>query len=554
MFSASLIAAMYQSLDDGRESATPLETTHTNFFSVAMQMRDLLRRFPDEKSTLPIVGYSKLLSGENTWFPEINTDSFDDEPLRFFWGRVPLTELIEYLAEFHGRSAEEELFDLGTPLRENATGSSFDATCANLLAKTATASTTSRIAMVDSGESKFGDVPNDYNGKLRHAITQDVILSDHAEKILSVMLERLDGYGVLAETEVSCALVKKPVKPIGRACFRHANAVEMLDALKALRAVISNDTIPTAINMSLGTHVGPHNGDSPLEAYATRIGNLRANRFFHASAGNDGLSGVAAVRSVTANQREFFQISVNQGCTDILVEFWWHDPKPSSVSLEATVLAGDSQRPLTKLWIDSKTAGRTLKSAPQGFGRTLVKSLFHSQCRNDMSCIAFALSAPNASPLTPVDVQFAIDASDDIVVNGWIVVCGGARAMFVEGGSSATITVPASAPGILSVAGLDNQGRPWAQSSRGPAIVYDRSPGQRAPTAPSMAHRADWHGEYGTSFASARACGDTVNVVQDPQRLRNCGTILDLICESYQLARTQPQAWSVRTGYIAVKN
>jgi len=61
----------------------------------------------------------------------------------------------------------------------------------------------------------------DYGGRLRHAVTTNIELSDHAEKVLSVLLERLNAKNVLGNTKVSCALVRRPppLSPPGRAVW-----------------------------------------------------------------------------------------------------------------------------------------------------------------------------------------------------------------------------------------------------------------------------------------------------------------------------------------------
>jgi len=66
-------------------------------------------------------------------------------------------------------------------------------------------------------------------------------------------------------------------------------------------------------------------------------------------------------------------------------------------------------------------------------------------------------------------------------------------------------------------------------------------------SSPLLAHRADLGSEFGTSFASPRACGDVVKVMADPARRANCNDAIDLICETYGVSKAT--AWNARNGY-----
>jgi len=116
--------------------------------------------------------------------------------------------------------------------------------------------------------------------------------------------------------------------------------VEMLDAIMALEAQLTQDNLPAAVNISLGTHIGPHNGDSPIEEYiATKL--VRpGERFVVAAAGNDGGSGVAAKRVLVANERDFLSLRTGgPRCNEVLVEFWWDDANGGDLTIEAEIYA-----------------------------------------------------------------------------------------------------------------------------------------------------------------------------------------------------------------------
>ena len=173
------------------------------------------------------------------------------------------------------------------------------------------------------------------------------------------------------------------------------------------------------------------------------------------------------------------------------------------------------------------------------------QSLFHAKCRNNLGCIAFAISTSRKA-LPVLEVKFGLMSTSDVVVNAWIVVCEERpQTAFVEGRQDGTITVPASESAVLSVAGTEVTGQLWEGSSRGPAAQYQ--PGMAALRVPLMAHLAALGGEFGTSYSSPRACADAIRAMADPQKLHRCNNATDLIREAYGLTRLP--AWNPRTGF-----
>ena len=329
---------------------------------------------------------------------------------------------------------------------------------------------TAGIAIVDRGNPSPGSSPDDFHGKVHHAVTQDVVASAHALQVLKVALERLKGSNTIHETSVACALVTPPSKAIGLRCFEHANVTEMLAALQSLGSWLSS-SIPWAINVSLGAHVGPHNGESPLEEYIARIASPSHGRFLVAAAGNDGMTGVAGRRELKAGVRDFLKIRTGpNGATELFLEFWWQEPTSASgFSMAIEAWPYDQKgTPLQSgpVRIDAQRSGSILHSTTGFQGHTL-STLFHSAVRNGMSCAALGIS--NTSGLPVFDLEIGFEASHDVVVNGWIVVCTDPLTAFVEAGNEGTVIVPATAAGVLCVAGIDANGQPWSRSSRGPA-------------------------------------------------------------------------------------
>jgi hypothetical protein len=460
--------------------------------------------------------------------------------------------LVGYFNEYHWRDAEQEYVDLGTPLSVMGSGSKFDQDCAGFLAKTASVpgEATVRAAIIDLGKDSLAS-PDNYGGRLSHAVTGNIELSDHAEKVLSVLLERLDNNGLLPNTSVSCALVRPPAVliGIGKSCFEQSTAVELLDAVKALDAHLAKPALPTAINVSLGTHVGPHNGDSPLEEYISDKMVKKNDRFLIASAGNDGGRGRGGKRQLVANEREFLSVHTGPRCKDLLVEFWWDDSNNASLSIEANIyeIVATGGRALHGVVrIDPNVAGATLNVAPAGLpGHMVTHSLFSGKCRNNLSCTAFTISTTRAA-LPLLEVLFAIDAATDVIANAWIVVSDRQTA-FVEGGQDGSIMVPASDTAVLSVTGAKPGGEIWEGSSRGPAAQYQSV--RIIESSPLMAHLAQLSGEYGTSYASPRACADTLVAMADAGKRKRCDDAVHLICEAYGLSYNTLPDWNPRIGF-----
>ena len=487
--------------------------------------------------------------------------SFVDYQLRgpqaFFWGRIPLNVLVNFFIEFHGHAPDQEFVDLCAPFRASGSGSTHDTNCAALLANAAShppsgcASTAKvSIAIVDLGDDKRAP-PDDYGGKLRHAVT-GAGLSDHAEMVLSVLLDRLQHNGILADATISCGLVTPPKAgaiAIGRSCFEQASTAEMLDAIKALDPLLTADKTPAAINMSLGTHVGPHNGVSPLEEYISGTFTAK-NRFLVVAAGNEDRFSCAAKRDLKANQEETMTLSTGPLCKEVLVEFWWNDATVADLSIEAEVWEvnpAHSRSNIGTIKID-KGRGTALARARAGLPASVVAhSLFAAKCQKDFSCIAFAMSETSGAPLPNLQIFFTLKAIADVTVNAWIVVAEPDPLTALSGGGPVgTITVPATDASVLSVAGLeDATGKIWKGSSRGPAAQY--ASGAPATSSPLMAHLAALGTDFGTSFASPRACADVAAALADPTKLPHCTDATSLMIAAYGLTPPLP-AWNARTG------
>lgn len=191
-----------------------------------------------------------------------------------------------------------------------------------------------------------------------------------------------------------------------------------------------------------------------------------------------------------------------------------------------------------------------MAAANRGFNGVTCESLHHARCNGNFSCVAFAMSAASASDLADltIDIEMRCSEHANVAVNAWMVVADKDGAGFVGGGSSGSITVPATYGKAFSVAGVEDiphadpalqgQPQPWKDSSRGPAANYHTNGRRSRPTLPKLAHRVDGSiNGHGTSFAAPRAAGDVVeSILRDaadahhPRRLR-------IYADADQLAR-----------------
>jgi hypothetical protein len=427
MFSPSLAAMLFQSIaQDVLSERQRKESTHIGGDSGLSAMASRLVSFPWapleltpidfewetwtalgpaplEWSRLPVVGRVASDIELGAFREYITSDRA--EGFVYLWGRVPVDVLANSFAEVRDEPADRYYLDLGTPLRTEGSGTRYDKDCYRDLQLTAPnpGSAKCGVAIIDLGQDPKHGL-DDYNRRLRHTVTGNIELSEHAEKVLSILLARLGT--LLPDTTVSCALVRRPATAIasGKGCFDQATSVELCDAVLALEPQLNSDNLPAAINISLGTHVGPHNGDSPLEEYiATKLCRPR-DRFVVVAAGNDGGSGLAAKRELSAGSRDYLKILTGRRCQDLLVEFWWYEPVASTVFVEVDVFeliatGGRAHRGTAR--IRSGKSGNILNLVRMGLPSSFIaQALFHSRCRNDLSCRPLRLSLRWKAPST----------------------------------------------------------------------------------------------------------------------------------------------------------
>jgi hypothetical protein len=248
----------------------------------------------------------------------------------------------------------------------------------------------------------------------------------------------------------------------------------MLAAVQAIDALLDNDKLPAVVNMSLGTHVGPHNGDSLLERYISGTLFKPSDRFLFAAADNEGEKGISSRLDLRKGEADYMNLIVDEQCTELLVEFWWDDVGSADVEIVAEIEGGGFAP--SRVVIRPGVKGLTTVLAPASMGwRPAVTFLtfLESRAHGTMSWIAFA--ATRATPAPEFRVSFDLTAkSADAAVHAWIVICDAAmKTHFTRGGRESTIAAPTSDPKVASVAGFDRAlGQMWRNASRGPASRY----------------------------------------------------------------------------------
>lgn len=482
-----------------------------------------------------------------------------DESRGFVWGRIPLDDLIKHYFANSEDPVDEEYVDLGTPVWAASSTTCVTSGVATLLGNTPSPANASvGVALVDLGETPSPGVtnaPRDFGGKLRHVnypAGTSIDLSTHAEEVLEVLVDRLNHRGMLSAATVSMALIDNP-RPdqvrLSKDCFNQHCAPEMLNAVQAINSLLDGDKLPdgtlmpAVVNMSVGTHVGPHNGQSPLESYISGSVFKPKRRFPFAAAGNEGLHALSDRLDLKQGETDYMDFLATDKCTELLIEFWWEEAAgPADVEIVVETEASGMSKSVIP--INSGSAGPKLVASTVGQRRSATFfTLCQSQAHGKMSCIAFAVTrpatTPGTGPLPEFQISFDITArSSDAAIHAWTVICDKKRkSRFAQGGPEGTVCVPASDPMVVSVAAFDPARKQmWRSSSRGPASCYDLS----APTeSPMMAHLSNNLGGHdGTSFACPRAAADATKPLANSGTQANCTEAKKLIEQTYGTIET----------------
>jgi len=562
MFSPSLVSMMLHSVWSDLAQDLPMRRFQYSK-DVADDIWRTVQRYGQPEAgvpKLPVLGRTRSSAIFEALGGDLFITKFMEGDGYFFYGRVGVDRLARTYLDRHELPSEEEYLDLGTPVLSLAavgstSTSTFESDCDAWLRAAAAsgAQKTIRVALIDQGKRALNQTPNDFGGNLQHLETKDIEMSDHALAVLWALLGRLRAHGILDQVELLCALVKEPGPQVGRKCFEHASAVELAHAADLVQQQMAGVAMPIVTNVSMGTHCGPHNGQSPLEDFLRATGAVASERFLVVAAGNDGLRGIAAKRELEDGVREYIRLATGSvGCGELLIEFWWRDDSGNGLAVGVTLTDLQGTPVCPTIDIDSGLAGSTL-SAVGSIGGVICSSLYHARTHQDMNCIAFALSTRAAGALADLHLDIALECKSDVVVNTWVVVSADRGTAFVSGTSEGSVTIPATEEAALSVAGGEKSGQPWAHSSRGPTAHYD-APGTSSgrTTGPYLTHRAQLGraGLQGTSFAAPLVSADVVQVLVGGWRPTSSTTTEDVAKQVLLANGISPSPIrSPRTGY-----
>ncbi|WP_437659049.1 hypothetical protein [Sorangium sp. So ce1182] len=551
MFSASLTTAIFHTIfRSGPELPDQFERNE----KLPRILQRLINQRRSELSTYTVPTIVRTLRPLSQLQKLAPFRTIDSPSGTFLWGRLSIVRLIDYMVDGAGVPPEDEYFDLGTPF-ERAGGDDPFVTCSSLLTKSAWAHAPKAIAaVIDCGDDNAGGTPETFGGCLTHLVTQDIVMSLHAERVTATLIDELNNLGALSDVHVVCALVRPPKSVFGLDVLKQDNCVELIDAISETTQYISNISCDAVVSISMGTHVGPHNGSSPLEQIAASAVMPSSRRYVVAAAGNDGERGVHATMHLPDNTPDVLRLQIGPtGTTELLVEFWWEDDGTNDVSIEVDVRDAADNEAFTKpLTISSATS-----LTPFSAGNATYKqhSLIGAISTGSMRCISYGLSAlQDPGDLSNCDIRFIVTAArGNVVIHAWLIASADRKTTFVQSDLHGTVTAPSTADDVVGVSGVDALKRPWSQSSRGHSFVplHRRCWLCGAFESPKIAHLARFgsghsSNSWGTSFAAPRVSARILSALVDPAKRHRCSSVSSTLEE---LLGAPLGTWNPRVGY-----
>lgn len=503
----------------------------------------------DDEPLFPIVGRTRQAPPPSL---DGQIDVFEAQPgergspFSFFYGYVKASSLRPLATQDREQPADVEYIDLGAAIETEAPAQPDIDRCVALLRRCTPDISRARfvVGVVDRGVSSATG-PTSLGPGLT-LLSPHLDYDDHALLVLGVLLEALERKGVLSECHLAMWLVGHPPPWVQSSPFQRGNMPELFRGLKAMFDLMAKHPRKgRAVNLSMGAHVGPHNGYSPIEELVDSVST--ADCRLHVAAGNDGLRAVHASRQLVVGVPEDLIVQMGPGGEDwILVELWW-DADCGDVSLEAALLDAHGKSVFTGSAQVSST--KNTAGGPQ-------YAAFTDRCHDTMSCISFGLKRSPHSNLANNQLIFSLETSSHAAVHAWIVECSDPQTAFLAGGQDATFRVPSTAREALCVSGAEGATKPWRKSSRG---ASDTTVGNSvAPVctqywrtwtgagAPHLAHQVldATTGTSGTSIASPRAVAETIALLAATGKTLRSSDEL-----SAELLGQRRVAWNNRTGH-----
>lgn len=567
MFSASLVSMMLHTVWSDLQVAR-VATAHPSMNDVADDIGRFIGMYLDSlrpRPSIPITGTTEKVGNLDGYVTAVELETASGTAAFSVFGRVPIDVLGTRLKDTCNVDASREYLDVGTPIDPAQFTMPVDLSgCIGemgVLSHSDPALLKVVVALIDVGDSIQGARPDDVNGRVHHVVTKDIQFSGHAARVFETLLRRLRHHRVIDEVEFIGALVPPPRTPIGRHCFEHANVVELQQTLNALSTHIAGINKPVVANISLGTHVGPHDGTTPLELFISRSMPLSRQRHFICSAGNDGMNSLSAQCFLEPDIPEYLRVRTPPtGCAELLVEMWWQEASTGSVQASVEFTGANGRQRGSAVVLSAATAGATMQVTGPGFPGVVCESLYHGHYAGDLHCISLALSTNNIATLADMTVDIELlSPHGGLGVSSWIVLPRHPRCEFVGSGlGHSSITMPATMENAVSVVGVEPNGLPWKHNSRGGSAPFVPQP--------RISHLAAFGsaGHQGTSYAAPRVSSDLVERIlrafATPQNGNALAIFLDpddaidAILKKNSAGYTGPRGatWHHRTGFGSI--
>ena len=554
MFSPSLQTLLLLSASQDRFAA---DTARDNLFASWVQLASWLQTSPpsNRPRKWPVVGTSSAVT--SPWFDQSYGLEFAPQLLGRgssenngfgIWGWIDAQSLTTMYANRAEYGADLEYIDLGAPVSAFAPASAAaKASLRSLLnAAPVSAQANSVVAIVDLGVRAAASNPDNFGGRIEHANTTSIDWSEHAVNVMQVLCEKLRLLHKLQDVRLICSLVEEPPPQCVTltALQQTSNVADIEAAVDKLDQLLQQPRyqhLRAFVNLSLGTHLGPHDGSSPFESKITSLTRGAASgstRFVHVAAGNEGTDGMSQEVTTRPNEPSVIRFRLSSdGADEFLIELWWEDDGMAfDISVEWK--AGSLGAPIM-LNLNRTTQGGVVQVRLSG---DYVATW--STGPNNQIGLAVAGSCRGAAvDLAGLITEIQLTTITARRVFCWRVFPTTADSAFFEGlgDRGPTLAVPATADNLICVGGHMGTHLPWVKASSGPLANYGAPVHVPArDLRPQISHDVTGpSGIDGTSFACPRTCAESV------LRLPATAAALSDLIDALRLAATAPAVSTV---------
>lgn len=284
------------------------------------------------------------------------------------------------------------------------------------------------------------------------------------------------------------------------------DSADALDAMQYIFNVAAANNRPVVINQSQGDNVGPHDGTSLLER---GIQNLLGGpgRVLVKSAGNEGARNRHASGQLTQGGSRSVRFSVPNFTTQVVIDIWYDGADRTDISIDPPGGAAAA----------TVSPGTTVTQDLSNGNEAFVDSDLNDPGNSDNRIFV------DLSPGSSLHVQtglWTLRLTGSVVTSGrwdaWIQRNSGSEFRPPRVNAQRTISIPGTAPGIITAGSYVSKGATLAElsafSSRGPTRDGRQAPTVAAPgevvTAPQPPSTGDLYGPMqGTSMAAPMVTG-----------------------------------------------